>query len=93
MLSPVKLASAAIMGVAIAGMHYTAMAGATFVPSAMHGDARWAVNISALGITAIVLVTFMVLALAIVTTMVDRRFTAQALELRTSEARDRALFD
>ncbi len=93
MLSPVKLASAAIMGVAIAGMHYTAMAGATFVPSAMHGDARWAVNISALGITAIVLVTFMVLALAIVTTMVDRRFTAQALELRTSEARYRALFD
>ncbi len=91
--SPVKLASAVVMGLAVAGMHYTGMAGATFVPSAMHGDLTWAVSISQLGITGITLVTFMVLALALVTSMVDRRFSAHHVELQSSEARYRALFD
>ena len=33
-LSPLKLASAVVMGFAVAGMHYTGMAAATFVPGA-----------------------------------------------------------
>ena len=91
--SPVKLASALVMGVAIAGQHYARMAGATVVPSATHGDVTWAIRVSELGITVIVLVTFMVLALAIVMTLIDRRFMAQTQALRTTAARYRSLFD
>jgi two-component system sensor histidine kinase/response regulator len=93
-LSPLKLASAIVMGVAVAAMHYTGMAAATFVPMPMmHGSTVWAVDVSALGIAGIVLVTFMVLALALVTSTIDRRFAAQARELQAEQVRYRALFD
>ena len=93
-LSPLKLASAVVMGVAVAAMHYTGMAAATFVPMPMvHGSTTWAVDVTALGIGGIVLVTFMVLALTLVTSTIDRRFAAQARELQAEQVRYRALFD
>jgi PAS domain S-box-containing protein len=91
-LAPLKLASAAVMGVAVAAMHYTGMAAATFLPGPMHGDVSRAVSVSSLGLAAIAIVTFMVLGVAIITTTVDRRFSAQARELQASEERYRLLF-
>jgi NO-binding membrane sensor protein with MHYT domain len=44
------------MGVAIAGMHYTAMASSTFTPSQVASDLSHAVSITALGVPAMVVV-------------------------------------
>jgi PAS domain S-box-containing protein len=92
-LAPLKLVSAAVMGLAVASMHYTGMAAVSFVSSPSAGDLSHAVSISSLGVAGIVVVTFMVLALASVTSLVDRRFSAQARELRSSEERYRMLFE
>ncbi len=90
--APLKLASAAVMGVAVASMHYTGMAAASYVPARLSEDASNAVSITSLGLTGIISVTFMVLGLTLVTSMVDRRFSAQSLELRESEAHYRFVF-
>ncbi len=80
------------MGIAVAGMHYTGMAGATFMPGTMAEDISHAVSISSLGVAGITFVTFMVFALAILTAIVDRRFSAQTGALEASEERYRLLF-
>lgn len=87
-----KIGSAIVMGAAIPVMHYTGMAAVTFVPGPMvHSDLSRAVSISALGVIGIILVTFLVLALAVLTSLVDRRRAAEVMReddrLRTSEAR------
>ena len=91
--APLKLASAVVMGIAVCAMHYTGMAAATFVPVAGTVDLSSAVPISAIGVSGIVIVTFMVLALAAITSTVDRRFSAQNVRLQVSEERYRHLFD
>ncbi|MGH9446762.1 MAG: ATP-binding protein, partial [Terriglobia bacterium] len=88
-----RLASAVVMGIAIAAMHYTGMAAASYMPSSAPADFSSSVNVSSLGIAGITVVTFMVLGLALVTSRVDRRFSAQALELASSEQRYRLLFE
>jgi PAS domain S-box-containing protein len=88
-----KLASAVVMGAAIPVMHYTGMAAATFRSTTAAVDLTHSVEISALGIVGIGGVTLMVLFLAILTSFVDRRFSAQALELHLSEQRYRQLVD
>jgi PAS domain S-box-containing protein len=90
--APLKLASAALMGVAVASMHYTGMAAVSYVPARMSGDVSHAVSITSLGLTGIVSVTFMILGLTLVTSMVDRRFASQSQELRASEEHYRLLF-
>src|ERR1019366_3050971 len=75
--------SAVVLGVAIALMHYPGMAAASFAPSAAVLDISHAVSISALGVAIIAIVTFMVLGLTLLTSLVDRRFSAQALELQS----------
>jgi len=87
-----RLNSAVVMGLAIPVMHYTGMAAASFTPlSRTEPDLSHAVSISALGTFGIIGVTFMVLGLAVVTSLVDRRFSAQVrredLLLRENEAR------
>jgi len=82
-----KLAGAVVMGAAIPIMHYTGMAAASFTPSSVPADFSHAVSISALGIAGIVAVTFMVLGLALLTSWVDRRFAAHALELQDEKLR------
>ena len=77
-----KLVGAVVMGAAIPVMHYTGMAAASFTPSSMPVDLSHAVSISALGTAAIVAVTFLVLGLALLTSSLDRRFAARALELQ-----------
>ena len=77
-----KLAGAVVMGAAIPVMHYTGMAAASFTPSGMPTDLSHAVSISALGTAGIAAATFIVLGLALLTSLVDRRFAAQTLELQ-----------
>jgi PAS domain S-box-containing protein len=77
-----KLAGAAVMGAAIPVMHYTGMAAASFTPFDMPTVLSHAISISTLGIAGIVAVTFLVLGLALLTSLVDRRLAAQTLEVQ-----------
>ncbi len=88
-----KIASAAVMGCAIPVMHYTGMAAAGFYPSSEAPDFAHAVDVSALGTVGIAIVAFMVLGLAVLTSLVDRRFSAQAVQLDLSEQRYRQLVE
>jgi PAS domain S-box-containing protein len=86
-----KIAGSVVMGAAIPIMHYTAMAAASFRPSRILPDLSRAVSISTLGTVGIVAATLIVLGLALLTSWLDRRFAAQALErqeekLQQSEA-------
>lgn len=67
------------MGAAITAMHYTAMAAATFTPSASVPDLSHAVSISFLGTVGITVVTVMVLWVALLTALVDRLREQRAL--------------
>jgi PAS domain S-box-containing protein len=80
-----RIVSAFTLGTAISAMHYIGMAAATFVPSAAPPDLTHALSISSLGVAAIASVTLLIQALAIVTSVVDRRFAAQSLEIQNSE--------
>jgi hypothetical protein len=56
-----------------------------FSPSAMsRGDRAHAVNVSSLSVVGITIVTLMTLGLILVTSLADRRFSLQALELESS---------
>ena len=89
-----KILSALVMGAAIPTMHYTGMAAASFTPSsAVEGGLSHAVNISTLGATVIIVVAFMVLSIAILTSLIDRRFSAQSLALEFSEKRSRQILE
>jgi PAS domain S-box-containing protein len=88
-----KLSSALVMGAAIPVMHYTGMAAASFTESAISPDLTHAVDVSSLGIVGISAVTVMVLGLTVVTAVIDRRFSAQSLELEASEQRYRQLVE
>ncbi len=84
--------SAVVMGAAVPVMHYTGMAAASFTSSASaNGDLSHALSISSLSMTGIIIVTFMVLGLTVLTSLADRRFSAQASELESSERRYRQI--
>jgi two-component system sensor histidine kinase/response regulator len=73
-----KALSAVVMGAAIPATHYTGMAAATFTASSQaHDDLSHALRISALGTSGIVVVTFTLLSFTIVTSLMDRRFSAE----------------
>jgi PAS domain S-box-containing protein len=92
-VAPLKVASAAVMGIAIVGMHYTGMAAATFFPVADPPDLAGAVNITALGITSIALGTMGVLVAASLFSLVGRRMSAQSRVIAASEKRYRQFFE
>ncbi len=76
-----KVVSAAVMGAAIASMHYTGMASASFAVSNLTLDFSGGLSVSSLGMAGIVIVTLMTLGFTLLTTFMGRRFAAQALEL------------
>ncbi len=92
-----KLGSATLMGFAITGLHYTAIAGARFretMNQVVHED--FIMDLSIIGGTAITIGAFMVLGITLLTSLVDRKYGAQAKELvRKNEelamTRDQAL--
>ena len=88
-----KLASALLMGAAIPAMHYTGMAAITLTPMKSNVDLAHSVGVTSLGTFGIGAVALMVLMLAILTSFIDRRFSAQALELHLSEQRYRQLVE
>ena len=67
-----KVASALLMGMAIASMHYTGMAAASFTPAPAAPDLSHAVRISSLAMAGIGIVSQMVLALTLLTSLLDR---------------------
>ena len=75
-ISVLRLLSAALMGIAISAMHYTGMAAASFVPMSGAVDYSHAVNVSSLGITGIVIVTFLLLGFTVFSSIVDQRLAA-----------------
>jgi len=77
-----KLAGTVVMGAAIPVMHYTGMAAASFMPSPMPADLSHAVSISTLGTGGIAAATFIVLGLALLTSLADKRFATQTLEVQ-----------
>lgn len=89
-----KLGSALIMGNAIAGMHYTAMAAVSFKQAFQLGKQLFqGMDTSKLAV-AIGLATLVILALALLASLVDRRISAQTTRteaLRQSEERFRSL--
>jgi two-component system sensor histidine kinase/response regulator len=87
-----KIASAVVMGAAVPVMHYTGMAAASFVSTpTTEGSLAHALNITSLGTISIIVVTFLVLGLTVVTSLVDRQFSTQAAELESSENRSRQI--
>src|SRR5947207_2081284 len=82
------------MGAAVPVMHYTGMAAASFTRTAqVQGDISHALNISGLGRESVILVTFMVLGVTLLTSLMDRRFSTQAMALEASEKRFRSVFE
>jgi len=89
-----KAVSAVVMGIAVPTMHYTGMAAASFTAStSIDGSLSHALSISSLGTVGIILVTFMVLGLTVLTSVVDRRFSAQATELESKEKKSRQILE
>ncbi len=82
-----KRVSAVLMGAAIPVMHYTGMAAAGFHASDVTPDLSHAVNISSLGVASITIVVFFILGVTLLTSVVDRRFSEQAMALESSELR------
>jgi len=71
-----KAVIAVVMGLAIPAMHYTGMAAVRFTASAQAPNLSRSVSISVLAISSILLVTFVILGFAVITSLVDRRLSA-----------------
>lgn len=88
-----RIAGAVLMGLAIAAMHYTGMAAASFSPAPSHVDVSGAVGVSSMGIAGIAAGTLAVLAIALVASLLDRRFARQTQVILAGEARHRSLIE
>ncbi len=90
--APIKLRASLYMGFAIAGMHYTGMSAANFVPIESAETLRSGMDpilLSAL----VVLVTGQILGLAIVVALVDKRLRDADYFRKLSETRYRSLYE
>ncbi|KPF68324.1 chemotaxis protein CheY [Bosea sp. AAP35] len=92
-----KIVAAVVMGFAIAGMHYTAMLAASFTAGHAPYEGYDHASIGQTGLAvAIAAATFLILALALIAAMFDRRFAVlaekEAEALRRSEERFRSLY-
>jgi PAS domain S-box-containing protein len=87
-----KISSAVVMGFAVAAMHYTGMASVSFTASPLVEDVSHAVDVSSLGVAGITIVSVFVVGIVAITSLLDRRFSAQAVQLASSEERYRLLF-
>jgi PAS domain S-box-containing protein len=77
---PRRLGSATVMGVAVAAMHYTGMAAASFIPASLP-DLSYAVSVSPLADNGIAIVTMIAIVAAITTSSVDRRAAVEVQRL------------
>jgi two-component system sensor histidine kinase/response regulator len=87
-----KLSSAVVMGLAIPTMHYVGMAAVSFhAMPLMNTDVAYTITMSDLSIAGIVIATFTLLGLVLLTAMLDRSFSLQNLQLQMSEERYRMM--
>jgi len=82
-----RISAAVVTGVAIAGMHYTGMAAATFASAATMPNSGLLLSSGALGGAAIATITLLVSGFAILLAFIDRRFSAQDSALAQSQRR------
>jgi two-component system, sensor histidine kinase and response regulator len=83
-----KSRNALIMGLAIPVMHYVGMAAVSFTPAPITPSSlEHAIDISQHVVDGIALVTLMGLGLVILMSLLDRRFSVQAMELELSNQR------
>jgi PAS domain S-box-containing protein len=80
-----KLGAAVVMGVAISGMHYTAMLAVRFQHADIVVSSVRTIDTSWLGAGALALSAGVLMSVAILTAMVQRRLSVQATALATSE--------
>jgi PAS domain S-box-containing protein len=88
-----KIGAASVMGAAIPIMHYTGMAAARFTPSMRVEDTSHAVSTSTLGFSGVTAVALLVLGVTVLSSAVDRRFSAQRLLVNATERKFRNLLD
>jgi two-component system, sensor histidine kinase and response regulator len=81
-----KICCALVMGAAIPVMHYTGMAAASFTSSpSVHGNRSHAISVSSLSVAGVTVVTLTVLGIVLLTSLADRWFSLQALELQLKD--------
>jgi PAS domain S-box-containing protein len=88
-----KAVGALVMGLAIPVMHYTGMAAVSFFPTVTAPDRSWSVDISVLASCTIIAITFVILSFVAVTSLLDRRLSAQQTVLDNERQMLRALSD
>jgi PAS domain S-box-containing protein len=88
-----KLPASLVLGLAIPAMHYTGMAGVTFMPMDTAPNLTHSVDVSALAYVAILAVTILILGFTFLTSLVDRRLSAQQSLLVGEREMLRALID
>ena len=76
-----KVGSAVLMGAAVAAMHYTGMAAARFSPASAPANLPDGLSIFSLGLSAVVGSSFLVLSLAIGTSILNRHLAGNAAAL------------
>jgi len=84
-----RCGAACLMGLAISSMHYTGMAAVSFhrMTGRHGGMAGGGVSISSVGVTGIAVLSFAVLALTLVGSMSDRRFSLQQEAFHSDQER------
>jgi PAS domain S-box-containing protein len=93
-LVTLKTGSAAVLGVAISGMHYTGMAAADFTPAprSTQGPSGGLLDSSMLA-AVVAATTLIILGIAISTAILNRRFKDQEIRLQESEDLNRAVIE
>jgi two-component system, sensor histidine kinase and response regulator len=87
-----KFGSALLMGLAIPVMHYVGMAAVSFMPASLPtSELTHAISTSDIGVSGIALVALVVLGLVFLMSLLDRRFSLQAMELESSQERYRLM--
>jgi len=71
---PRKIVGATVMGLGIPAVHYVGMAAASFMAASVVPDVSHAASITTLGAAGVTTVTMMILSLAVLTSILDRRF-------------------
>lgn len=88
-----KTGAAFSLGIAIPAMHYTGMAAVHFVKVDIPPNLSQSTDISTLAYLGILCVIFLVLGFSLITSLVDRRLSAQQLMLENERKMLRALID
>ena len=87
-----KVFSATVMGLAIPTMHYVGMAAMSFHAMPLtQVDLADTISMSDVSIAGIVVITVILLGIVLLTSMLDRRFSLQSVQLQLSEERYRRL--